>query len=259
MLNTLCREIECGVVTLGNSIADEEAPTETDGPKYHAEDQNRLRSRLAKGPDALLDHELIGYLLTLGNPRDDTRSLIDTGPLAQALLRDFGGIGGVLTAQWDRLMRFPGMGDARTGALKVVQAAALRLLSVQAMRGPLLSNWQALLDYLRADMAHLKVERVRVLHLNARNMLIRDDHMGDGSIDHTAIYSREVIRRAIDLGSASLILVHNHPSGSPRPSAQDVEVTRQLTAAGRLLGINVHDHIIIGSEGYTSIRNLGLL
>jgi len=116
-----------------------------------------------------------------------------------------------------------------------------------------------MLDYLRADMAHLKVERVRVLHLNARNMLIRDDHMGDGSIDQAAIYAREVIRRAIDLGSASLILVHNHPSGSPQPSRQDIEVTRHIVAAGKSLGIAVHDHVIIGSDGHSSMRAKGLL
>ena len=124
---------------------------------------------------------------------------------------------------------------------------------------PVLSSWQALLDYLRADMAYLGVERVHVLHLNSRNMLIRDDHMGDGSIDQAAIDTREVIRRAMDLGSAALILVHNHPSGSPEPSRQDIEVTRQIIDAGKRLGISVHDHVIIAAQGHVSLRAKGLL
>lgn len=123
----------------------------------------------------------------------------------------------------------------------------------------MLASWQALLDYLRADMAFLTVERVRVLHLNSRNMLIRDEHMGDGSIDQAAIYTREVIRRAIDLGSAALILVHNHPSGSPEPSRQDIEITRQIAEAGKRLNIAVHDHIIIGTQGHSSLRAKGLI
>jgi DNA repair protein RadC len=151
------------------------------------------------------------------------------------------------------------MGDTSIAALKIVQAASLRLLKSEVSNQPILSSWQALLDYLRADMAYLTIERVRVLHLNSRNILIKDEHMGDGSIDQAAIYTREVIRRAIDLGSSSLILVHNHPSGSPQPSKQDIDITRQIVEAGRPLSISIHDHIIIGSEGYSSMRALGLL
>ncbi|MDQ4420889.1 DNA repair protein RadC [Sphingobium sp. DEHP117] len=213
----------------------------------------RLRQRLAEGgPEALLDHELVEYLLALAIPRRDTK------PLAKALIAHFGGINGVLTAEWEALCRFPGMGETSTAALKIAQAAALRLLRAPVAQQPILSSWQALLDYLRADMAHLKIERVRVLHLNARNMLIRDEHMADGSVDQAAIYTREVIRRAIDLGSTSLILVHNHPSGSPQPSKQDIAVTRNIMEAGKRLGITVHDHIIIGTEGYSSMRTMGL-
>lgn len=225
------------------------APARHDGTGHRA----RLRQRLASGgPEALLDHELIEYLLALAIPRRDTK------PLAKALIAHFGGIGGVLTADWEALARFPGMGDTSTSALKIVQAAALRLLRAPVEQQPVLSSWQALLDYLRADMAWLKIERVRVLHLNARNMLIRDDHMADGSIDQAAIYAREVIRRAIDLGSSAVILVHNHPSGSPQPSKQDIDVTRHIIEAGKPLGIAVHDHIIIGSEGFSSMRAMGL-
>ncbi|MEJ7927180.1 DNA repair protein RadC [Sphingobium sp. AN641] len=214
----------------------------------------RLRQRLADGgPDALLDHEIIEYLLALAIPRRDTK------PLAKALLREFGGIGGLMSADWAAIARVPGMGDTSVAAIKIVQASALRLLRAQVAEKPVLASWQALLDYLRADMAHLGVERVRVLHLNSRNMLIRDEHMGDGSIDQAAIYTREVIRRAIDLGSASLILVHNHPSGAPDPSRQDIDITRQIIEAGKRLNIAVHDHIIIGAQGHSSMRALGLL
>ncbi|WP_184080282.1 RadC family protein [Sphingobium subterraneum] len=214
----------------------------------------RLRQRLAEGgPDALMDHELVEYLLALAIPRRDTK------PLAKRLIAEFGGIGGLLNADWQALSRITGMGDTSIAAVKIVQAAALRMLRAQVKDQPVLASWQALLDYLRADMAHMTIERVRVLHLNARNMLIRDEHMGDGSVDQAAIYTREVIRRAIDLGSSSLILVHNHPSGSPQPSRQDIDITRQIVEAGKPFGISVHDHIIIGAEGYSSMRAMGLL
>ena len=186
-------------------MADQDAKVPHDGAGHRA----RLRQKLAdNGGDALLDHELIEYLLALAIPRRDTK------PLAKLLLREFGGIGGLMTADWQAIARVPGMGDTSVAAIKIVQATALRMLRNEVAARPVLANWQALLDYLRADMAHLGVERVRVLHLNSRNMLIRDDHMGDGSIDQAAIYTREVIRRAIDLGSAALILVHNHPTWS---------------------------------------------
>ena len=186
-------------------MAEQDAKVPHDGAGHRA----RLRQKLAEsGGGALHDHELIEYLLALAIPRRDTK------PLAKALLREFGGIGGLMTADWQAIARVPGMGDTSVAAIKIVQATALRMLRNEVAARPVLANWQALLDYLRADMAHLGVERVRVLHLNSRNMLIRDDHMGDGSIDQAAIYTREVIRRAIDLGSAALILVHNHPTWS---------------------------------------------
>lgn len=214
----------------------------------------RLRQKLAdSGGEALHDHELIEYLLALAIPRRDTK------PLAKALLREFGGIGGLMTADWQAVARVPGMGDTSIAAIKIVQATALRMLRNEVAERPVLGSWQALLDYLRADMAHLAVERVRVLHLNSRNHLLRDDHMGDGSVDQAAIYTREVIKRAIELGSASLILVHNHPSGDPSPSRQDIEITRQIAEAGKRMGISVHDHIIIAASGHSSLRAQGLL
>jgi len=214
----------------------------------------RLRQRLFEGgPDALLDHELIEYLLALAIPRRDTK------PLAKALLKEFGGIAGLLTADAHALARVPGMGETSAAALKTAHAAALRLLRGQVAERPVLANWQALLDYLRADMAHHAIERVRVLHLNSKNMLIRDELMQEGSIDEAPVYVREVIRRAIDLGSAALILVHNHPSGDPSPSRADIDITRQIAEAGKRLNIALHDHIIMGSEGHSSLRAQGLI
>lgn len=220
----------------------------------HAGHRGRLRQRLADGgADALLDHEIIEYLLALAIPRRDTK------PLAKRLIARFGSFGAVLTADWASLARIEGMSETSAAALKIVQAAALRMLKANVQEKPVLASWQALLDYLQADMAHLSVERVRVLHLNSRNMLLRDDHMGDGSIDEAAIYVREVIKRAVDIGSASLIVVHNHPSGAPEPSRQDIAITRQLIDAGRPLGVNILDHIIIGAGAHRSLRSMGLM
>jgi len=227
----------------------------TSPPPDNAGHRARLRERLLArgGGDALLDHELIEYLLALAIPRRDTK------PLAKALLREFDGIGGLLTADAEALTRVPGMGETSTAAIKIAHAAALRLLRGEVAARPVLANWQALLDYLHADMAHHVIERFRVLHLNTRNMLIRDEVMSEGSIDQAAVHVREVIRRAIDLGSASIILVHNHPSGDPSPSRADIDITRAIADAGRGLGIIVHDHIVIGAQGHVSLRSRGLI
>lgn len=214
----------------------------------------RLRRRLNEtGGDGLLDHELIEYLLALAIPRRDTK------PLAKLLLREFGGIGGLLTAEPEALSRVPGMGETSIAAIKIAHAAAIRLVKAEIAERPVLANWQALLDYLRADMAHHPIERVRVLHLNTRNMLIRDELMSEGSIDQAAVHVREVIRRAIDFGSAAIILVHNHPSGDPAPSRADIDLTRNIMEAGKRLNIAVHDHIIIGTSGHASLRAMGLI
>lgn len=165
----------------------------------------------------------------------------------------------MLTADAEALGRVKGMGEISTAAIKITHAAAIRLLQSQVSDRPVLANWQALLDYLRADMAHHAIERFRVLHLNTKNMLIRDEVMSKGSIDQAAVYVREVIRRAIDLGSASIILVHNHPSGDPSPSRADIEITRTIAEAGKRLGITVHDHIVMGTGGHVSLRAQGLI
>jgi DNA repair protein RadC len=213
----------------------------------------RLRQRLLREAEGLQDHELIEYLLALAIPRRDTK------PLAKALLHEFGGIAGLLTAEPEAIARVPGMGETSVAALKIAHAAALRMLRAQVAERPVLSNWQALLDYLRAAMAHRTIEHVRVLHLNSRNLLIRDELISEGSIDEAAVHVREVIRRAIDLGSAAIILVHNHPSGDPSPSRADIDLTRNIADAAKRLGIAVHDHIIVGADGYTSMRAKGLI
>ncbi|MGU3315336.1 RadC family protein [Sphingomonas sp. M6A6_1c] len=226
-------------------------PSPPDDATGHRE---RLRGRLlAGGGDALLDHELIEYLLMLAIPR------IDTKPIAKALLREFGGIGGLLCADAEALGRVKGVGPSAAAAVKIAHAIAIRLLKAEVSERPILGNWQALLDYLRADMAHHGIERFRVLHLNTRNMLIRDEVMSDGSIDQAAVHVREVIRRAIDLGSAAIILVHNHPSGDPAPSRADIAITRTIADAGAAMGVVLHDHIIIGRNGHVSLKAQGLI
>ena len=222
---------------------------ETDNSGHRA----RLRERLFADADGLLDHELVEYLLAVAIPRRDTK------PLAKALLKEFGGIAGLLTAPPEAIAQVKGMGDTSIAAIKVAHAAALRLLRAEVAAKPVLANWQALLDYLRADMAHHGNERVRVLHLNTRNMLIRDELMSEGSIDEAPVYVREVIRRAMELKSAAIILVHNHPSGDPAPSRADIDLTRSVIEAGKKLGIAVHDHIIVGTKGFTSLRGQGLI
>lgn len=221
----------------------------TDGTGH----RERLRERLFADADGLMDHELIEMLLQLVIPR------VDTKPVAKRLLHEFGGIGGLLTADAAQLSRVGGIGERSVAAIKVAQATAVRMLRAQVHARPVLSNWQALLDYLRADMAHHAIERVRVLHLNSKNMLIQDELMGEGTLDEAPVYVREVIRRALELGSAALILVHNHPSGDPTPSRADIDVTRAVANAGKPLNIAVHDHIIMAAGSHVSLRAQGLL
>ncbi len=216
--------------------------------------RGRLRKRLlAKNTESLHDHELVEYLLALAIPRRDTKQI------AKDLLVRYGSLSALLTADADSILQEKWMGETSVAALKIVQVAALRLLSEPVRELPILASWQSLLDYLRADMAHLTIERVRTLYLNSKNMLIRDEVASEGSVDQAAIYTREVIRRATDLGAAAIILVHNHPSGDSAPSRQDIAMTRDIAEAGRKFGITVHDHIIIGKNGFSSMRSAGLI
>lgn len=151
------------------------------------------------------------------------------------------------------------MGQTSVATFKIVQLVALRLLSEPVREQPVLASWQSLLDYLRADMAHLTIERVRTLYLNGKSMLIRDEVASEGSVDQAAIYTREVVRRAMDLGAAAIILVHNHPSGDSAPSHQDIAMTRDIINATKSFNIAAHDHIIIGKDGFSSMRSAGLI
>ena len=215
--------------------------------------RSRLRKRLFEGGGkALLDHELIEYLLALAIPRRDTKAQ------AKALIEQFGGIGPLLAASADTLRR-EGLSEGVIGAIKIAEATALRLLETRAEGAPVLSSWDALTDYLHAAMAHSRTEQVRVLFLNAKNMLIANEAMWQGSVDEAAVHVREVIARAIQLGATALIIVHNHPSGDPTPSQQDIRLTHDLIDAGRHMKITIHDHVIVGAAGRTSMRAMGLI
>jgi DNA repair protein RadC len=213
----------------------------------------RLRKRLLDaGPEGFHDYELIEFLLTLTIPR------VDTKPLAKRLIHDFGGIGPLLSADADTLRR-EGLTDPTIAALKIAQASALRLLEARVEGRPVLASWEAVGDYLHAAMAHSRVEEVRILFLNAKNVLIANEALWQGSVDEASVHVREVIARAIALGATALIIVHNHPSGDPTPSTQDIRLTRDLVEAGRHMKVTVHDHIIVGAQGRTSLRAMGLI
>ena len=223
------------------------------GDNDSAGHRSRLRKRLLDaGPQGFHDYELIEYLLALTIPR------VDTKPLAKRLLDDFGGIGPLLGASADTL-RNEGITDATIGALKIAEATALRMLEARIEGQPILSSWDALCDYLHAQMAHRRTEEVRILFLNAKNMLIANEALWQGSVDEASVHVREVIARAIALGATALIIVHNHPSGDPTPSQQDIRLTRDLVDAGRHMKVTVHDHVIVGASGRTSMRAMGLL
>lgn len=241
------------------------AGTTPQHPPDHHGHRERLRQRLlVQGGDALQDYEILEYLLMLAIPRRDTK------PLAKALLREFGSLGAVLSAKPEELRQrtdssrgsaFPkgGLSDTVIAALKVVQVANLRGLSNVVQATTLLSSWQALLDYLRADMGHLKHERVRALFLDNKNRLLRDECLSEGSVDQSAIYVREVVKRALELGATAIVLVHNHPSGEAAASKQDILITRDIAEACRRFSIAVHDHIIIAGDSHVSLKAQGLL
>lgn len=213
----------------------------------------RLRKRLFEGGEkALLDHELVEYLLALAIPRRDTKDQ------AKELIAKFGGIGPLLGASAETLER-EGLSESVIGALKIAEATALRLLESRTEAAPILSSWDALCDYLHAAMAHSRTEQVRVLFLNAKNMLIANEAMWDGSVDEASVHVREIIARAIQLGATALIIVHNHPSGDPTPSGQDIRITQDLVEAARHMKIAIHDHVIVGASGRTSMRAMGLI
>jgi DNA repair protein RadC len=222
--------------------------------KGHAGHRDRLRERfLAGGPEALPDYEMLELLLFAAIPRRDVK------PLAKALIERFGNFAEVIAAPRARLQEMAGLGENAVAQLKVIEAAALRLSKSKLLGKPALSSWQALLDYCTAAMARATREEFRVLFLDRKNVVIADEVQSAGTIDHTPVYPREIVKRALELGASAMILVHNHPSGDPTPSRADIEMTREIAAAGKPLRIAVHDHLVIGRSGHASFKSLGLL
>jgi len=222
-------------------------------PSYLGHRQ-RLRERFLKGgPDALPDYELLELVLFFANPRGDVK------PLAKTLIQRFGSFAEVISAEAAALAQVKGVGETAIAALKAVQAAALRLARQQVLTQPVLSSWTKVLDYCRASMAYEPTERFRILFLNRKNALIADEVQQRGTVDHTPVYPREVIKRALELGATAIIMVHNHPSGDPTPSPADIAMTREVRDAGSKLGIALHDHVIIGRGGTSSMKAMGLI
>lgn len=216
--------------------------------------RDRMRARLLKaGPDALADHEMLEMVLFLALPRRDTK------PLARTLLARFRSFAGVIAAPVPELLAIDGLGEAAVAALKTVQAAALRLAKAEVEEALPLGNWPKLLAYLTTVLAHESVEQVRVLYLDTRNRLLADEQQGHGTINHTPLYPREVMKRALELHATALILSHNHPSGDPTPSREDIAMTREIKAAAEALRIVLHDHVIIARTRWLSFRQEGLL
>ncbi len=221
---------------------------------HHTGHRKRLHERFMKaGADALPDYELLELLLFTVHTRRDVK------PLAKALLKRFGSFAEVISAGPRALKEVEGVGEATVLALKTVQAAAVRMTRDEVMQRPVLANWQNLLDYCRASMAYEETERFRILYLNRKNVLIADEVQQKGTVDHTPVYPREVVKRALELGATALIMVHNHPSGDPAPSKADIEMTREVKAAAEKLGIALHDHLIVSKSGYNSFKTMGLL
>lgn len=223
-------------------------------PDPNAGHRERLRARFLKGGAAALpDYELLELTLFAAVPRKDTK------PLARQLLARFGSFAEVIAAPRERLREIPGVGDSVVSQLKIVEAAAARLAQTRVIGKPALSSWTALLDYCMAAMARAPAEEFRVLFLDRKNVLIADEVQARGTVDHTPVYPREIIKRALEHGACAIILVHNHPSGDPTPSRADIEMTREIAAAAKALKIAIHDHLVIGRGGHASFKALGLL
>ncbi len=221
---------------------------------HHSGHRQRLRTRfLENGPSALAEYELLELILFAAHPRGDVK------PLAKSLIKEFGSFAKVIEAEPLALKRIEGMGEAGITALKTIAAGAQLLLRQQVEKRPVISSWQALLDYCTLSMAGEKIEQFRVLFLDSKNQLLADVIMQEGTVDHTPVYPREILKKALELGASSLILAHNHPSGDPSPSKADIEMTQQIIAAANAVGLRVHDHLIIGRKGHYSFKSNGLL
>lgn len=232
-----------------------DASSPADLPHYIGH-RSRLRERLREGgEDALPDYEIVELVLFAAIPRQDVKEL------AKRMLEAFkGDLAELFAASRDRLKEIDGVGDAVVDQLKIVRAASNRLLLEKAKKNDVtLSSWRALVDYCMAQMSREPTEQFRILFLDRKNKLLRDEVQGRGTVDHTPVYPREVVKRALELGASSIILVHNHPSGDPTPSGSDVEMTKDIVAAAKTLDISVHDHLIIGRHGHASLKQLGLM
>ncbi|HSF62973.1 MAG TPA: DNA repair protein RadC [Paracoccaceae bacterium] len=223
-------------------------------PSYVADHRQRLRARFSEGGAAAMpDYELLELLLFRSIPRQDVK------PLARRLLDTFGDINRVVTAPVARLVQVPGVGEAVAQDLKIMEAVAQRMMRARVMQRPVLSSWDALLDYCHTAMAHRDTEQFRILFLDRKNVLIADEEQARGTVDHVPVYPREVVRRALEVNASALILVHNHPSGDPTPSQADIAMTEQVQAAAQALGIVLHDHLVIGKGREVSFRAQGYL
>jgi DNA repair protein RadC len=224
-----------------------------DKPDYLGHRQ-RLRERFLSGGDgALADYELLELLLCQAQPR------LDVKPVAKALLKRFGSFAGVMAATPAELQEIDGIGPAAAVIIKVVQTCALRMAQQDIIQRDVIGSWKKLLDYCRMRMAEEKTEQFRLLFLDNKNALIADEQQQRGTVNHTPVYPREVVKRALELGASAIILVHNHPSGDPTPSEDDIAMTKEVAAAAEKLGIAVHDHIVIGRKGHASLRSMGYL
>jgi len=213
-----------------------------------------MRARLiTAGPDSVADHELLEMVLFLALPRRDTK------PIARSLLDRFGSFAGAVSAAPQALRAIDGLGEAGVAALKTIQAAGIRLVRAEVMNRPVLNNWDRLMEYLTAVLSRERVEQFRVLYLDNKNRLLADEAQSRGTVNHTPVYPREVVKRALELHATALILVHNHPSGDPTPSADDISMTKQVREAAAALSIALHDHVIIGNGRWLSFRADGIL
>lgn len=227
----------------------------TPNNKNHAAGhRERLRDRFRNaGVDGVQDYELMEMILFRAIPRRDVK------PLAKEIITKFGGFAEALSAPVERLQEIKGVSEAVAMELKIVQAAAIKLSQARVLKRPVISSWDSLLAYCRAAMADEKTELFRILFLDKKNILIADEVQQRGTVDHTPVYPREVVKRALELGASAIILVHNHPSGDPTPSKADVEMTNQIVKAAAALNIRVHDHLVIGHKLNASFKTLGLL
>jgi DNA repair protein RadC len=240
--------------TAGQSRAAPEATQGgADAPHYHGH-RERLRSRLMEvGAGALADYELLELILFRAIPRRDVK------PLAKALIARFGSFAETIAAEPGRLAEVEGMGAGAIAEFKIVEAAAQRLARGAVKKRLPMGSWSEVIDYCRTSMAFEGREIFRVLFLDRKNGLIADEVQGSGTVDHTPVYPREVMRRALELSATAIVLVHNHPSGDPTPSTQDIRMTLEIIAVAKTLGLAVHDHIIVGRDGHASLRGMKLI